>query len=164
MSFDPDKMATLNPEGVPDELNRLSGTIIGAAIEVHTVLGPGLREQIYEAALVLELRRRGVSAARQTPFHVFYKDEALGLQVIDLVVESRVIVECKSVAAVTSVDQSQLLGYLRFTGLPLGLLINFNVARLKDGITRRVNWPPIPHPPGLETKMKSLFAPSVPTP
>lgn len=164
MEFDPDKMTVNRIPDLPEHLNDLSGRILAAAIEVHTVLGPGLREKIYEAALVVELRHRGIRSDRQAPFHVIYKEEDLGVQVIDLVVESQVIVECKSVTAVTDIDRSQLLGYLRFTGLHLGLLINFNVARLKEGITRRINWPPAPQPPALKITMSSSPVPSAPVP
>ena len=139
--FDPEQMAVMRNSALPPEVDRLSSEIIGAAIEIHSHLGPGLREKMYENALVAELRRRDVVVAQQVPFHVYYKGTDLGVQVVDVVVASRVVVECKSTAAVVERDGSQLTGYLRFTNLPLGLLINFNVARVKDGITRKVNWP-----------------------
>lgn len=139
--FDAQKMAVMRDSSLPEEIDRLSSEIIGVAMEVHSHLGPGLREKTYENALVVELRRRGVAVAQQVPFHVFYKGDDLGLQVIDVVVASVVIVECKSCAALAERDGSRLYGYLRFANLPLGLLINFNVARLKEGITRKVNWP-----------------------
>jgi GxxExxY protein len=112
-------------------------------MEVHSHLGPGLREKFYEQAMVLELRRMGLRVGRQVPFRVFYKGEDLGIQTVDTVVEECVHLEFKAVAKVTETDLAQLVGYLRFTDLPLGLLINFNVASLrKGGIFRRINWPP----------------------
>ncbi|HVU64479.1 MAG TPA: GxxExxY protein [Phycisphaerales bacterium] len=126
---------------LPPEVDRVSGEVIGAAIEVHTLLGPGLREKMYESALVVELRARGLAVSRQVPFQVSFKGVDLGVQVIDLVVEGLVIVECKSVTALVERDSCQLVGYLRFARLPLGLLLNFNLPRVKDGIVRRVNWP-----------------------
>lgn len=149
LSFDPNKMAALNPAGFPPQLNELSGEIIAAAIEVHSFLGPGLREKFYEAALAAELERRGIPVVRQQCFRVMYKGVDLGTQTIDLVVVSKIIVETKSVAAVDDIDHAQLVGYLRFTHLSLGLLLNFNCVRLKDGITRKINWPPASHNPHL---------------
>jgi GxxExxY protein len=129
---------------IPAEINELTRRIIGAAIEVHKNLSPGLRENMYERALVRELTLAGLRVERQVPFHVHYKGEDLGVQIVDLIVEGLVIIECKSVDRLTDRDEAQLLGYLRFTGLPVGLLINFNVARLTTGITRRINYPPAP--------------------
>jgi GxxExxY protein len=129
---------------LPPELNALTRRIIGAAIEAHRNLSPGLRENMYERALVRELTLAGLHVERQVPFHVHYKGEDLGVQIVDLIVEGLVIIECKSVDRLTDRDEAQLLGYLRFTGLPVGLLINFNVTRLVTGITRRINYPPAP--------------------
>lgn len=143
MVFEPDRMA-VSSSAVPPELNALSSSVIAAAIEVHRHLGPGLREQMYERALVAELNVRRIHVNRQVPFSVAFKGVDLGQQIIDLVVASTILVECKAVSAVTEVDEPQLLGYLRFTGLPIGLLINFHRAKLKDGIVRRINWPPRP--------------------
>lgn len=141
MTFDPSKMAPTRDHGVPDDWNKLTERIIGAAMEVHTHLGPGLREKFYEMALLHELTLRGMRWAQQVPFRVLYKEKDIGIQLVDTVVEDLVLLELKA-ALVTEVDRSQLVGYLRFTGLPLGLLINFHVAHLKDGISRKVNWPP----------------------
>ncbi|MCC6320597.1 MAG: GxxExxY protein [Phycisphaerales bacterium] len=127
---------------LPARFNEVTRGVIGAAIEVHKVMGPGHREQYYERALRHELGLAGLSSEAQVPFKVSYKGMELGTQVIDLVVEGVVIVECKCVEAVLDVHQAQLLGYLRFTGLPVGLLLNFHVARLTDGLTRRINYPP----------------------
>lgn len=128
------------PQGHRDtELDALSGLtsrIIGAAIEVHKVLGPGLLESIYEAALCIEFDDRGINYARQLRIPAYYKGRPLGKYEVDLVVENSVVIEIKSVSQLTSVFEAQLLTYLRLTGKRLGLLINFN-SRLKDGIVRR---------------------------
>jgi GxxExxY protein len=171
MAFAPSKMTFREqPQSLPQEWNRLTERIIGAAMEVHTHLGPGLREKFYEHALLHELTLRGIKWDQQVPFRVLYKDKDLGIQLIDTVAEGLVILELKA-ATVTDVDKSQLVGYLRFTGLPLGLLINFHVARLREGIIRKINWPPkhepgavrIISPPSSESSVLSS-APSVFTP
>lgn len=117
----------------------LTGLIIGAAIEVHRHLGPGLLESIYEACLLLELEQRGLKVRRQVELPVTYK----GYQVecgyrIDLLVEETVVIEIKSVEKVIPVHEAQLLTYLKIAGKPVGLIINFNVPVLKDGVYRRV--------------------------
>lgn len=123
------------------ELNHLSGVIIDSAMEVHREMGPGLLERVYEAALAKELRLRGVSSLRQLPQPIIYKGEALddeGYR-IDLLVEESVIVELKTVAQLLPIHDSQLLTYLRLSQKSLGLLINFHVPLLKDGIKRLVH-------------------------
>ena len=110
---DPSNPNGMRDSALPPELDQLSHRVIGAAIEVHSHLGPGLREKMYETALICELKRRGIPVEQQVPFHVFYKGEDLGLQVIDVVVASRLIVECKSCASVIERDHSQLVGYLQ---------------------------------------------------
>jgi len=127
------------PEAIPAELNEASGAVIAAAVEVHRHLGPGLLESVYEVALVHELTLRGMSVHRQVPVGVKYKDIEIGGQRIDLVVEPGVIVELKTVEVLLPVHEAQLLSYLKTTGLRVGLLINFNVKMLKDGIRRLVN-------------------------
>jgi len=127
-------------ENTEMELNEISGKVIGAAIEVHQELGPGLLESAYEACLVYELRQRGVRVEQQVPQPVFYK----GLQLecgyrLDLLVEDRVIVELKAVEAIVPIHEAQLLTYLKLRKLRLGLLINFNVPILKNGIKRLLN-------------------------
>ncbi|MBF2085398.1 GxxExxY protein [Thermoleptolyngbya sp. C42_A2020_037] len=122
------------------ELDEISGQVIGAAIAVHRELGPGLLESAYEACLVHELRQRGVQIEQQIPQPVFYK----GLQLecgyrLDLLVENRVIVELKAVETLLPIHEAQLLTYLKLRQLRLGLLINFNVPTLKDGIKRLLN-------------------------
>lgn len=121
-------------------LNEVSGQVIGAAIAVHRELGPGLLESAYEACLVHELGQRGVQVEQQVAQPVFYK----GLQLecgyrLDLLVEDRVIVELKAVEALLPIHEAQLLTYLKLRKLRLGLLINFNVPILKNGIKRLLN-------------------------
>jgi GxxExxY protein len=117
--------------------NELTHQIIGAAIEVHRTLGPGLLESAYEECLAQELLLRGLRIERQKPIPVIYKDAKLecGYR-IDLVVEGRVVVELKSVEALAPIHEAIMLTYLRVSGCKLGLLINFNVELLKDGIRR----------------------------
>jgi GxxExxY protein len=117
----------------------LSGAVIGAAIEVHRQLGPGLLESTYEACLCYELTARGVPFLRQVPVPVVYHDVKLDCGYrVDLVAGSRVVVELKSVAAIDPIHEAQLLTYMRLGGWRLGLLINFNVLLLKNGIRRRI--------------------------
>ena len=122
------------------ELNDLSKSIIGAAIEVHRHLGPGLLESIYEEAFCFELSQRSINFERQVKVPILYKNTRLASDLrLDLVVEGRIIVELKSKDAITPLDRAQLLSYLRLRDLQLGLLINFNVTILKNGISRVVN-------------------------
>ncbi len=115
---------------------------IGAAIEVHRHLGPGLLEHVYEACLSSELELRGIPCDRQVKVPVRYKGRDLGSRYrIDLVVANQLIIEIKSVEAILDVHKAQLLSQLRLTGIASGLLINFNVARLHEGIRRAVNAP-----------------------
>ena len=126
-------------EALPLEHDSLTEQVIGAAIEVHRVLGPGLLESTYEACLVHELGLRGISALRQVPLPVEYKGARVecGYR-IDVLVEGQVIVELKAVNKSTPIDESQLITYLKLSGHRRGLLINFNVRLLKDGLMRRV--------------------------
>jgi GxxExxY protein len=114
--------------------------IVGAAIEVHRRLGPGLLESAYETCLCRELSHRGISFRRQVPLPVDYRGIRLecGYQ-LDIVVEDSVIVEVKAVKRVIPVHRAQLLTYLKLTGLRLGLLINFNVEVLRSGLYRIIN-------------------------
>ncbi|MFZ5564913.1 MAG: GxxExxY protein [Thermodesulfobacteriota bacterium] len=118
----------------------LSREIIGAAIEVHRLLGPGLLEAAYEECLCHELSTHGISFERQKPLPMKYKQINLdcGFR-LDLVVENLVILELKSVQTIEPIHEAQLLTYLRLSELKLGLLINFNVTVLKNGIKRIVN-------------------------
>ncbi len=124
-----------------DRLEQDSRTepIIGAAIEVHKQLGPGLLESTYEECLCHELHLRGIQFRRQIDLPVTYKGLKLDCGYrLDLVVEDTVVVELKAVEQLLPVHEAQLLTYLRLAGKPVGLLINFNVPLLKDGIRRRV--------------------------
>ncbi len=113
--------------------------VIGAAVEVHRELGPGLLESVYEEALCHEPSLREVAFARQVPVPISYKGVNLGSDCrIDILAEDTVIVELKAVAEVLPVHKAQLLSYMRLSGKQVGLLLNFNVAVLKDGIVRRV--------------------------
>ena len=124
----------------PDpELDAIAHAVIGAAIEVHRSLGPGLDECLYESALCVEFRLRGIEFARQVIVPVLYKGEVIGEKRIDLIVGRRLIVELKSVEALTPLHKAQLQTYLRIMNLKLGLLINFNSIILKDGLKRVIN-------------------------
>lgn len=123
-----------------DELNQLSGTIIDAAMEVHREFGPGILERVYEAALQKELFTRGISSRRQVSAPVIYKGEILEEEAyrIDLLVEESVVVELKTVPSILPIHEAQLHTYMRLSNKCLGLLINFHVVLLRDGIKRHV--------------------------
>jgi GxxExxY protein len=116
----------------------LTERVIGAAIEVHRYLGPGFSESVYEEALAWELTDRGILYARQHPITVYYKERPVGEGRLDLLIEGRLIVELKSVDQFSNVHVAQVLSYLKATQISVGLLINFNVKVLKDGIRRLV--------------------------
>ena len=121
-------------------INRLTGAVITTAMKVHSRLGPGLLESAYEACLTHELRKQGLSVAQQVGLPVIYDGECIDLGYrIDLIVEDLVIIEIKSVEAINPVHQAQLLSYIRLSGRNVGLLINFHVAHLRDGIKRMVD-------------------------
>ncbi|MGE5206721.1 MAG: GxxExxY protein [Chlamydiota bacterium] len=121
-------------------INEITRTIIGAAMKVHSALGPGLLESAYEACLLFELHDAGLKAESQVPLPVIYKGVRIDLGYrLDLVVEDSVIVELKTVEAIEPVHQAQLLSYLKLSGKHVGLIINFNVVHLKDGIKRLVS-------------------------
>lgn len=119
--------------------DQLSDAVIGAAIEVHRMLGPGLLESAYEECLCRELTLRDIPYERQVPLPVVYKDVKLecGYR-MDVVVAKALVVEVKSVDAIAPIHEAQLLTYLKLSGIRVGLLLNFNVPVLKDGIRRRV--------------------------
>ena len=122
--------------------NELSGEIIGAAIEVHRVLGPGLLDSLYEEALVVELGLRNIKVTRQVEVPVDYKGHRLqNLLRLDLIIGDLMIVEVKSVERILPVREAQLLGYLRMIHKELGLLINFNSATLSKSVRRIINLP-----------------------
>ncbi len=121
-----------------EEDDAVTRPIIGAAIEVHRHLGPGLLESVYERCLCDELERRGIPFVRQARVPVFYKDRNLDCELfIDILFPGLVVVELKAVEKVLPIHEAQLLTYMKLTGLSRGLLLNFNEILLKDGITRR---------------------------
>lgn len=124
---------------LPREVEALSYSVIGAAIEVHRHLGPGLIESVSEQALTHELERRGLGVERQVAVQIPYKDIVIEGQRVDLIVERAIIVELKSVSEIHEVFKAKLLSYLRAAELPLGLLINFNTVVLKGSIHRVLN-------------------------
>lgn len=121
------------------EINEITSEVIGAAMKVHTALGPGLLEKAYEACLLHELRKRGFKVASQVELPVIYDGVRIDIGYrIDLLVEDLVIVELKAAEAITPVYEAQLISYLKLSGRPVGLLINFHVKHLRDGIKRFV--------------------------
>ncbi len=119
--------------------DKLTEMIIGAAIEVHKILGPGLLESIYEEALCHELELRGLTVERQKEIDVIYKNKIIKGQRLDILVNNEVIVELKSVSALPEVAMAQTLSYLKASGLKRALLINFGEKKLIDGIKRISN-------------------------
>ncbi|MBP7409367.1 MAG: GxxExxY protein [Flavobacteriales bacterium] len=119
--------------------NELSHIVIGKAIEVHSRLGPGLFERIYEKALLFELRGAGLNVLEQLDLPVIYKGQDLDIGYrLDLLVEEKLIIEVKAIEAFDDIHMSQIMTYLRLTGCSLGLLMNFNVPLMKHGIQRVV--------------------------
>jgi GxxExxY protein len=126
-------------ENATEELDPLTGAIIGAAIEAHRVLGPGLLESVYQEALGCELKLRGIPFEAQAKVPIEYKGFVLSEKLrMDMVVDGRVVLELKSVERLEPIHEAQLMTYLRLSRMHVGLLINFNVRVLKDGIRRRV--------------------------
>ena len=122
------------------DLNQLSGQIIGGAIAVHRAIGPGLLESAYEACLAYELTQAGLHVEKQKPLPITYREITLDVGYrMDMVINQRIIVELKAVDALAPIHEAQLLSYLKLSGYKLGLLINFNVKRLRDGIKRLAN-------------------------
>ena len=122
------------------KLKDLTEEIIGSAIDVHRELGPGLLESTYEACMIFELAERGLCVERQKALPVVYRGVRIDCGYrIDLLVDQRVIVELKAVAQIQPIHEAQLLSYLRLSGCHVGLLIDFNVKLLKNGIRRLVN-------------------------
>ena len=119
------------------EINQITEKIIGCAIEVHKQLGPGLLESAYEECLFYELINKGLNVKKQLALPLVYKEIKLDAGYrIDLLVENKVIIEIKSVDAIADIHKAQLMTYMKLANIKLGLLINFNVTRLKDGIVR----------------------------
>jgi len=121
---------------VSSELNLLSDKVIDAAIEVHKLLGPGYLKSVYEEALCVELTLRGIRFERQKRISLKYKGVEVGTSRLDLLIEGKLIVELKAIELVLPVHQAQVISYLKATGCELGLLLNFNVKLLKEGIVR----------------------------
>ena len=123
-----------------EETNKITDAIIGSAIKVHKTLGPGLFENVYESCLFYELEKQNLKVLKQVPIDVIYDEVILdcGFKA-DLIVEDSVIVELKSVKELNDIHLSQILTYLKLSKLKVGLLINFNVKRLIDGVKRVVN-------------------------
>ena len=123
-----------------EDINQITETIIGAAIQVHKTLGPGLLESAYDACTAYELTERGLKFEQQKPLPLIYKQVYLDCGYrLDLFVENKVIVEIKAVDQLLPIHQAQLLSYLKLSGCKMGLLINFNVKLLKEGIVRVIN-------------------------
>jgi len=128
------------PNSPYSDINNLTGEVIGAAIEVHKTLGPGLLESIYEECLCKELELRSIPYKRQQELPVEYKGFKLNsMYRLDIVVAKELIVELKACDSIQPIHEAQLLTYLKLMGIKVGLLINFNVPVLKDGIKRLVN-------------------------
>ncbi len=126
--------------GAERNLNEITEKVIGACIEIHRQLGPGLLESAYEECLCYELAQSGLSFERQKPLLVVYKGVRLNCGYrVDIVVEEAVILELKTVEKLLPIHEAQLLTYLKLTGLTLGLLLNFSVPVFKDGLKRIVN-------------------------
>ncbi|MDZ8053067.1 MAG: GxxExxY protein [Aulosira sp. ZfuVER01] len=120
--------------------NDLSGAIIGCGMRVHTALGPGLLESAYEECLYYELKKRGFHVSKQVPIPLVYEKVELDcVYRLDLIVENKVIIEVKSVESIHPIHSVQLLTYLKLTNCKLGLILNFNVLHLKQGIKRVAN-------------------------
>ena len=134
--FDPSKFGL---PAVPAEWNALTSRIIEGAMEVHTILGPGLLEGVYEDAVCCEFDLRGIRYERQLTFPITYKGRVLREQRCDLLVERLVVVELKSTEGVDEKHLSTMLGYMRALDVPIGLLLNFNTSHLRDGLHRRIN-------------------------
>ena len=123
-------------EDVESPINQVTSTIIGAAIEVHRHLGPGFLEVVYEEALAHEFELRGIRFRRQAPVGVMYKGRAVGDQRLDFIVEDMVVLEIKAIDNLAPIHTAIVISYLKSTKKKLGLLINFNVRALKDGVKR----------------------------
>jgi GxxExxY protein len=125
-----------------EQINQLSRRVIGICIDIHRALGAGLPEEAYEEALAMEFEEQGIRFERQYRIPVFYKGRCVARVRLDFLVESMLVLEAKSVEALTPIDRRQVIRYLEVTKLPLGLLVNFNVMVLKDGIRRVIRSEP----------------------
>lgn len=121
-----------------DEVEKLIHDVIGGCIAVHRALGPGLLEVIYSRAIALELTAGGISFEREKAYPVKYRNEFLYGHRLDFVVAKAIVLEIKSIEHLTALQHAQLLSYMRVSGLRVGLLMNFNVAVLRDGLVRKI--------------------------
>ena len=131
-------MLTRVPSTLPPEIDGVIFQVIGAAIEVHRHLGPGFLESVYQRAVCIEFELRGISFDKKKRIEITYKGQPLHGQELDLLVDGKVVVEVKAISQIEEIHVSQLVSYLKATGMRAGLLINFNKAVLKDGIRRIV--------------------------
>jgi GxxExxY protein len=113
------------------DINDVTYAINGAVFEVNRILGPGFLEKVYENALLVQLKRRGLKAESQVPIKVFYKENAVGEYIAEIFVEKKVIVELKTVEKLDKIHEAQLLNYLKATGIQVGLLINFHHPKVE---------------------------------
>jgi GxxExxY protein len=137
--FDPERARGVDAGkriAIAPQMEALTQQIIGAAMEVHTQLGPGFSESVYEEALCHELELRGIGFVQQAPVTISYKRKIVGRGAIDILVADQVVVELKSVESLLPVHAAQAVSYLRAHGCKVGLLINFNVPHLRDGLKR----------------------------
>jgi GxxExxY protein len=107
------------------DINDITYAINGSVFEVNKVLGPGFLEKVYENALLIELKRRGLTADNQVPIKVIYKENVVGEYIVDILVEGKIIIELKTVKAIDKIHEAQLLNYLKATGIQVGILVNF---------------------------------------
>jgi len=124
------------PSEPSKELDELAHAVIGAALEVHRIVGPGLLESAYQCALAIELSARGILFAQQLPVTISYRDIAIGEARLDFLVADGIVVEVKACAALLPIHYAQVISYLKASNRRLGLLINFNVPLLRQGIKR----------------------------
>jgi GxxExxY protein len=123
-----------------EELDRISSTILKSAIKVHSKMGPGLLEGVYEECMVLELRSNGLEVRQQVPVTLYYNEVQIKRNlIVDILIEDEIILELKSVESLIKIHEAQLLTYLRLSNKRLGFLINFNVPLIKEGFKRLVN-------------------------
>ena len=125
--------------GLPDEIESIAQEVIGCAIAVHRSLGPGLLESLYEHAMDVELAHAQIPFARQVRLPVHHRGVQIGTHVVDMIVAGAIVLELKAVEAIHELHRAQLISYLHVANLPLGLLLNFNCATLRDGLRRVVN-------------------------
>lgn len=144
--FDPNRLSDWDADPIPvepdAEVDALARVVIGAAIDVHRALGPGFLESVYEEALAIELVERRIPFSRQAPVVLFYKGRPVGESRLDFLIDDRLVVELKAVEQFAPIHFAQVISYLKASQKQLGLLINFNVPVLKDGIRRIISSAP----------------------